>query len=80
MRSSKGELLITSSNTENMSKLKRKGNIAKITYYFPVIDKDENEKEFNKINKALELKSTINKLQKGNAGLNDQIRFLKQEI
>ena len=76
---SKRELLITSSNTENMSKVDYKGNIEKITYYFPVIDKDENEKELNKINKALELKSTISKLQKENARLNDQVRFLKQE-
>ena len=76
---SKRELLITSSNTENMSKVNNKGNIEKITYYFPVIDKDENEKELNKINKALELKSNISKLQKENARLNDQVRFLKQE-
>ena len=33
---SKRELLITSSNTENMSKVNNKGNIEKITYYFPV--------------------------------------------
>ena len=76
---SKRELLITSSNTENMSKVINKGNIEKITYYFPVIDKDENEKESNNINKALELKSTISKLQKENARLNDQVSFLKQE-
>ena len=76
---SKRELLITSSNTENMSKVNNKGNIEKITYYFPVIDKDENEKELNKTNKALELKSTISKLQKENARLDDQVRFLKQE-
>ena len=76
---SKRELLITSSNTENMSKVNNKGNIEKITYYFPVIDKDENEKELNKINKALELKSTISKLQKENARLNDQVCFLEQE-
>ena len=76
---SKRELLITSSNTENMSKVNNKGYIEKITYYFPVIDKDENEKELNKINKALELKSTISKLRKENARLNDQVRFLKQE-
>ena len=62
-----------------MSKVNNKGNIEKITYYFPVIDKDENENEVNKINKALELKSTISKLQKENARLNDQVRFLKQE-
>ena len=85
--SSKRELRITSSKTENMSKVKSKGNIEKITYYFLVIDKDENEKELNKINKALELKSTISKLQKENARLNDhlvhflndQVHFLKQE-
>ena len=76
---SKRELLITSSNTESMSKVNNKGNIEKITYYFPVIDKDENEKEMNKINKALELKSTIRKLQKENERLNNQVRFLKQE-
>ena len=76
---SKRELLITSSNTENMSKVNNKGNIEKITYYFLVIDKDENEKELNKINKALELKSTISKLQRENARLNDQVPFLKQE-
>ena len=76
---SKRGLLITSSNTENMSKVNNKGYIEKITYYFPVIDKDENEKELNKINQALELKSTISKLWKENARLNDQVRFLKQE-
>ena len=76
---SKRELLITSSNTENTSKVINKENIEKITYYFPVIDKDENEKELNKINKALELKSIISKLQKENARLNDQVSFLKQE-
>ena len=62
-----------------MSKVNNKGNIKKITYNFPVIDKDENEKELNKISRALELKSTISKLQKENARLNDQARFLKQE-
>ena len=76
---SKRELLITSLNTENMSKVNNKGNIEKITYYFPVIDKDENEKELNKISKALELKSAISKIQKENARLNDQVHFLKQE-
>ena len=48
---SKRELLIISSNTENMSKVNNKGNIEKITYYFPVIDKDENEKELIKSTK-----------------------------
>ena len=67
---SKRELLITytSSNTENMSKVNNKGNIEKITHYFPVIDRDENEKELNKISKALELKSTISKLHKETQG------------